>query len=101
MRAARLLFADGADDAQIAAQLLLCEPAGDADAVQALRTAAAAALAGGAPGTAVGYLRRALAEPPVGPERAAVLRELGSAEQIARDPAWCTSNRPGRPPTIR
>jgi DNA-binding NarL/FixJ family response regulator len=86
-RAARLLFADGADDEQVAAQLLLCEPVGDPDAVQALRAAAAAALAGGAPDTAVGYLRRALAEPPIGPARAAVLRELGSAEQIARDPA--------------
>jgi DNA-binding NarL/FixJ family response regulator len=86
-RAARLLMRDGAENEQVAAQLLLCEPAGDADAVHALRAAAAAALAGGAPDTAVGYLRRALAEPPTGPARAAVLRELGGAEQIARDPA--------------
>lgn len=33
------------------------------------------------------YLRRALAEPPRGPEYAAVLGELGRAERIARDPA--------------
>jgi len=86
-RAARLLMRDGAENEQVAAQLLLCEPVGDPDAVHALRAAAAAALAGGAPDTAVGYLRRALAEPPTGSVRAAVLRELGSAEQIARDPA--------------
>ncbi|HJT04782.1 MAG TPA: AAA family ATPase [Pseudonocardiaceae bacterium] len=86
-RAARLLMREGAGNEQVAAQLLLCEPVGDPDAVHALRAAAAAALAGGAPDTAVGYLRRALAEPPTGSVRAAVLRELGSAEQIARDPA--------------
>ncbi|HEX6404618.1 MAG TPA: AAA family ATPase [Pseudonocardiaceae bacterium] len=86
-RAARLLMREGVEAEQIAAQLLLCEPARDADAVRALQAAAAAALAGGAPDTAVGYLRRALAEPPIGPARAAVLRELGGAELIARDPA--------------
>jgi DNA-binding CsgD family transcriptional regulator/tetratricopeptide (TPR) repeat protein len=86
-RAARLLASEGAEPEQVAGQLLACEPAGDADAVGALRAAAAAALARGAPGTAVTYLRRALAEPPLDEDRAAVLGELGGAERIARDPA--------------
>lgn len=86
-RAARLLSAEGAEPEQVAAQLLLCEPAAEPDAVAALRGAAAAALRRGTPETAVSYLRRALAEPPVGSARAAVLGELGGAERIARDPA--------------
>lgn len=86
-RAARLLIGEGAGPERVATQLLLCEPAGDPDAVRALQAAAAAALARGAPETAVTYLRRALAEPPPGPVRAAVLGELGDAERIARDPA--------------
>ena len=85
-RAAQLLASDGAEPEQIAGQLMACEGAGDADAVQALRAAAAAALARGAPDTAVRYLRRALAEPPAEGLRAAVLGELGSAARIARDP---------------
>ena len=40
--AARLLIGQGADDEQIAAQLMLCEPAGDPNAVRALRAAATA-----------------------------------------------------------
>ncbi|HEY4006392.1 MAG TPA: hypothetical protein VGM60_14570 [Pseudonocardia sp.] len=86
-RAARLLSAEDAEPEQVAAQLLLCEPAAEPDAVAALRGAAAAALRRGTPETAVSYLRRALAEPPVGSARAAVLGELGGAERIARDPA--------------
>lgn len=86
-RAAHLLASEGAEPEQIAGQLLAGEPAGDPDAVRALRVAAAAALARGAPETAVTYLRRALAEPPTESVRAAVLGELGGAERIARDPA--------------
>jgi len=86
-RAAGLLAGEGAAPEQVAAQLLACEPAGDADAVQVLRTAAAVALTRGAPETAVTYLRRALAEPPTESVRAAVLGELGGAERITRDPA--------------
>ncbi|MGH3523021.1 MAG: hypothetical protein ACRDU4_09360, partial [Mycobacterium sp.] len=86
-RAAQLLASEGIEPEQIAVQLLACEPAGDADAVRALRVAAAAALARGAPETAVTYLRRALAEPPTESVRAAALGELGGAERIARDPA--------------
>jgi DNA-binding NarL/FixJ family response regulator len=87
VRAARLLAGEGVEPEQVAVQLLACEPAGDADTVQALRKAAAAALARGAPETAVTYLRRALAEPPTESVRAAVLGELGGAERISRDPA--------------
>jgi DNA-binding CsgD family transcriptional regulator len=86
-RAARLLVRDGAGCEQIGAQLLLCEPAGDTQAVDVLQAAAAAALDRGAPEVSVTYLRRALAEPPADKHRAAVLGELGGAERIARDPA--------------
>jgi len=86
-RAARLLVQEGAGCERVGAQLLLCEPAGDEQAVEALRAAAAAALERGAPEISVTYLRRALAEPPAEGERAAVLGELGGAERIARDPA--------------
>jgi predicted ATPase len=86
-RAARLLLQEGTELEKVAAQLLLSEPVGDLDAVQALRGAAAAALARGAPQTAGGYLRRALAEPLPQPGRAAILGELGTAERIGRDPA--------------
>ncbi|MGB6162647.1 MAG: AAA family ATPase [Pseudonocardiaceae bacterium] len=86
-RAARLLIRERASYEQVAAQLLLCEPAGDPDAVHSLRAAAAVALDRGAPEIAVGYLRRTLAEPPAESVRVAVLGELGGAERIARDPA--------------
>ena len=84
--AAQLLAGEGAEPEQVAVQLLACEPAGDVNAVETLRAAAAAALARGAPETAVTYLRRALAEPPTESVRAAVLGELGDAERIALDP---------------
>jgi DNA-binding CsgD family transcriptional regulator len=86
-RAARLLASQGAGPERVAAQVLLCEPAGTPDAVQALRKAAAAALDRGAPDTAVTYLRRALAEPSPDAVRAVLLAELGCAERICRDPA--------------
>src|SRR5690606_34751893 len=44
-----------------------------------LRASAAAAVGRGAPAAAVGYLRRALAEPPPSEARIAVKRELGLA----------------------
>jgi DNA-binding CsgD family transcriptional regulator len=86
-QAAQLLMRHGAGHERVAAQLLLCEPAGEADAVRALRAAAAAALARGAPEIAVTYLRRALAEPPAESVHAEVVSELGGAECIARHPA--------------
>ncbi|MDT7713963.1 MAG: hypothetical protein QOG46_2910, partial [Pseudonocardiales bacterium] len=86
-RAARLLSGEGAEPERVAVQLVACEPASDADAVQTLRAAAATALARGAPESAMTYLRRALTEPPAESVCAAVLGELGGAERIARDPA--------------
>jgi DNA-binding NarL/FixJ family response regulator len=85
--AAQLLAAQGVEPERVAAQLLLCEPADNPNAVQTLRAAAAVALTRGAPDAAAIYLRRALAEPPPESDRTAVLAELGHAERIARDPA--------------
>jgi tetratricopeptide (TPR) repeat protein/DNA-binding CsgD family transcriptional regulator len=77
--AARLLAAEGAAPELVAAHLLHTEPLGDPDVVEALRTAARAALAKGAPEPATSYLRRALDEPPDPATRPDVLLELGSA----------------------
>jgi DNA-binding NarL/FixJ family response regulator len=84
--AARLLAAEGDTADRIGLHLLNAEPAGERWVVEALREAAAAASATGAPEQAMGYLRRALAEPPQPAERAAVLHQLGAAELLARDP---------------
>jgi AAA ATPase domain len=85
--AAPLLIGENAEPERVAAQLMLCEPVGDPNAVRVLQMAATAALCRGVPETAVTYLRRALAEPPTESARAAVLGELGGAERIARDSA--------------
>jgi DNA-binding CsgD family transcriptional regulator len=85
-RAARLLAAERADAEQVAAQLLACEPAGEAWAVDQLRSAASMALARGAPEAARVYLERAFAEPPGHPERSSLLYELGRADALVRDP---------------
>src|SRR4051794_33214418 len=78
-RAAALLRAADAEPERVAVQLLEAEPAADGDAVRALRAAAQAATARGAPESATRYLRRALAEPPGPAERPEVLLELGLA----------------------
>ena len=85
-RAARMLATERADPEQIAAQLLECEPLGEAWAVQQLRIAASTSLARGAPETTRAYLERALAETPGSPDRAPLLYELGRVEALARDP---------------
>ncbi len=79
-RAAQMLAAMGADDERVAAQLVESDPAGDPERVSFLRRVADGATARGAPAAAVAWLRRALVEPPLGPDRAEVLFELGSAE---------------------
>jgi DNA-binding CsgD family transcriptional regulator len=84
-RAAALLEADGAETELVALHLLHSEPAADQHAVSVLRAAAAAASGRGAPGTAVGYLRRALAEPPPAADRAGLLLDLGLALASDRD----------------
>jgi hypothetical protein len=78
--AARMLAeCDGAEE-RIATQLVQAEPAGEAGRVGLLRRVAAEARVRGAPGAAVVWLERALAEPPPPALRADVLLELGSAE---------------------
>ena len=79
-KAARLLEHAAGSLEEVAAHLLVAEPEGAAWRVAALRGAAARASERGAPDAAVAYLRRALAEPPAGPERAGVLTDLGNAE---------------------
>lgn len=87
LAAARLLAAEGASPDRVAVHLLNAEAAGETWVVEALREAAAAASARGAPEVAAGYLRRALVEPPAAGERALVLHDLGAVELLARDPA--------------
>ncbi len=85
--AARLLTAEGADADVVCAHLLACEPAGSAEVVELLRSAAARAVGRGAPESAVAYLRRALAETVDVSLRAVLLHELGLAEKVLLDPA--------------
>jgi DNA-binding CsgD family transcriptional regulator len=84
--AARRLADEGASAHRIAAHLLAADPAGDDWVVDWLLSAARAAIASGAPDSAIAYLRRALAEPPSGRLRPDVLLELGFAESYAGDP---------------
>ena len=86
-RAGLMLAGEGARSTRVGAHLLRGEPAGDPAVVVLLREAARAALADGAPGTAVRLLRRTLGEPPSSDARGVVLGELGEAEALARDPA--------------
>jgi DNA-binding CsgD family transcriptional regulator len=84
-RVARLLAEDGAEVDAVAAHLLHAEPQGDEWVVRTLRSAAPLALGRGAPGPAVGYLRRALREPPGNGQRTTVRQELGMALLRASD----------------
>jgi DNA-binding CsgD family transcriptional regulator/RecA/RadA recombinase len=81
-RASRLLTDDGADAERVAAHLLLAPSEADSRVVTTLREAARRAGSRGASESAVAYLRRALAEPPLAAERAHLLLELGSAETL-------------------
>jgi len=85
--AARLLAAEGADLDAICAHLLVCEPAGSPKVVERLRAAAERALRRGAPESAIGYLRRAMAETADMSLRAVLSHELGRAEKVVGDPA--------------
>jgi DNA-binding CsgD family transcriptional regulator len=84
--AARLLAEYGISSDRVAVHLLHTEPAADPWVVEALRAAAIAATARGAPEQAAGYLHRALLEPPTMPDRGAVLHELGASELLAGEP---------------
>lgn len=79
-QAARLLAREDAGDARVATHLLLTEPSGDKWVVERLRTAARTTSVAS---TAADLLQRALDEPPVEAERAAVLAELGRVEFAA------------------
>ncbi|BBX70562.1 LuxR family transcriptional regulator [Mycolicibacterium psychrotolerans] len=84
-RAVRVLAEQHCERGVIGAHLLATAPAGDLRAVAMLREAARAALAGGAPETAVALLRRALDEPPDDAERPDIVSELGIAEYETGD----------------
>ena len=81
-RAARILRERGARAENVAAHLLLSPARGDAAAVRVLRAAALLAAGRGATDSAVTYLRRALDEPPAGPDRIDLLVELGRIESM-------------------
>jgi DNA-binding CsgD family transcriptional regulator len=91
--AARLLQGDGADAERVALHLLHSEPDGSPTVAAVLRAAATTASGRGAPGTAAGYLRRALDEPPGPGTRPALLLELGLALASGRSPEAVTALR--------
>jgi DNA-binding CsgD family transcriptional regulator len=86
LAAARLLGSELAPPEAVAEHLLEAPRRGSNWAVQWLCQAAAIALSRGFPRDAVVYLRRALAEPPMGRQRSHVVLELGRAEAIAGEP---------------
>jgi DNA-binding CsgD family transcriptional regulator len=83
LQAARLLRGQGADDDDIAGQLLRANGIGDRWAVAVLERAATGALARGEPELAVRYLERAVAEPPPADRRGPIMAMLGQAEVVA------------------
>jgi len=86
-RAARLLATQGSGPEEVAAHLLRCAPGAVPDALSLLDAAALSAAERGAPDSAVTYLSRALDERPERVVRADLLRRLGGAEVVTRDPA--------------
>src|SRR4051812_29798638 len=86
LRAAELLGERDASDGRVTEHLLGVEPRGEPWIAIRLVEAARLATKTGAPESAVVYLRRALAEPPVVGERAGVLLALGIAEDAIGDP---------------
>ena len=84
--AAKILRARGASAGQVAAHLMHTEAAGDQEAVTTMRTAARYALDLGDATGAAAMLSRALREPPVGNDHAAILLELGLAYARAGAP---------------
>ena len=75
-QAAALLGARGAVPERIAVHLVATDPAGDAEVLETLSEAARRALERGAPESAIGYVRRALAEQPARGLRLELLRLL-------------------------
>ena len=87
--AARLLHAQGARVALVAAHLMRARPVGDPWVVARLVDAAADALVRGAPDASATLLERARAEPPPPDQRVACLRALATAEQHLGRAAGC------------
>jgi DNA-binding CsgD family transcriptional regulator len=84
--AARILHAAGEPDDLVAAHLLEAHPRVAEWVVEVLRSAAARALARGAPESAIRFLRRALVESPPSNERTEIMLELGHADAVAGNP---------------
>ena len=76
---ARALIALGASSEEVGGHLLHCRPHGDPDVTAWLADAAADAFKRGAPGRAVAYLERALAERAAGDDRGKLLAEFAAA----------------------
>src|SRR4051812_19300668 len=85
-RAAGVLREAGADLDQVAGQLMLTPRRGDPEVARVLHHAGTAAVSRGAVDNAVGYLRRALEEPPAAADRARLLLDLGEVEALVRGP---------------
>ncbi len=86
LAAAQVLRADAAADVAIADQLMRAHHTGSDWSVDLLERTAQAALEGGHPERAAGYLKRALAEPPDAERRRTLLATLGRAEAMAGAP---------------
>jgi DNA-binding CsgD family transcriptional regulator len=84
--AARLLHAAGEPDDRVAAHLLEAQSHVADWVVDVLRSAAARALARGAPESAIRFLRRALVEASPPEVRTEILLELGYADAVAGNP---------------
>jgi class 3 adenylate cyclase/DNA-binding CsgD family transcriptional regulator len=85
-RAAAFMLRDEGEPVQdVAAQIMLAEPAADPAAVHVLRDAAKRARDIGALDIAARYLQRALLEPPPAAERTEVRRDLGEAQHKLGD----------------
>jgi DNA-binding CsgD family transcriptional regulator len=84
--AAGLLHGAGEPDDRVAAHLLEAHSGVAGWVVEVLRSAAARAVARGAPESAIRFLRRALVESPPPPERIEILLELGHADAVAGNP---------------
>ncbi|MBB4912716.1 AAA family ATPase [Actinophytocola algeriensis] len=84
-RAARQLIAEDAPAEQVAAHLLLTEPAADPAVTEWLRAAAVSATGRGAVRSGIAYLRRAAVEGGDVVTRATVLHELGRAEALVHE----------------
>ncbi|WP_242909458.1 AAA family ATPase [Actinomadura terrae] len=80
LRAARMVRDHHAEPERAADHLMAVEMLGEPWALDTLRAAAANALDGGLPQRALGYLRRALAEPMSESVRAELLADIGAAE---------------------